>query len=86
MKRLLLLLAAVAALALPTSAPAFHHVFLPGGACGESENSGGGNLTARAALIAAGHSLPLPPVGTAAADHSPNISNTPGVECPAPQK
>jgi hypothetical protein len=78
--------ALLAALALPTSAPAFHHVFLPGGACGESENAGGGNLTARAALIAAGHTLPLPPVGTAAAEHSPNISNTPGVECPAPTK
>ena len=86
MKRILLLIAAALALALPTGAGAFHHVFLPGGPCGESANSGGNNPTAAAALIAAGHSLPLPPVGTPAVEHSGEIEGTPTATCPAPEK
>jgi hypothetical protein len=29
---------------------AFHHAFLPGGACGQSENAGGNNVTATNAI------------------------------------
>jgi hypothetical protein len=86
MKRFVVLALAVAALALPSAAPAFHHVFLPGGPCGTSDNSGGGNPTARQALIDAGQSLPLPPVGTPAVEHSDEITGTPTATCPAPSK
>ena len=89
MRRLLVLAAMLAALALPVNASAFHHVFLPGGACGESENSGGFNPTAVAALIEhnSAQTLPLPPTGTPAAEHSAEITNPPDtVACPAPQK
>ena len=86
MKRLIVLGAGVLALGLPSAAPAFHHVFLPGGPCGESPNSGGNNPTAREALLASGHTLPLPPVGTPAVEHSDEITGTPTATCPAPQK
>jgi hypothetical protein len=86
MKRFVLLSGIVAALAAPTGAGAFHHVFLPGGPCGESANSGGNNPTAVAALVSAGHSLPLPPVGTPAVEHSDEIEGTPTATCPAPSK
>ena len=84
--RIAMLAVAAAALLAPGPASAFHHVFIPGGACGESENSGGNNPTAHDALAAAGLSLPLPPVGTPAVDHSDRISGTPDAECPAPGK
>ncbi len=68
---------------------AFHHAFLPGGACGQSENAGGNNPVATGAIVthnpAQGQALPLPPTGTPAADHSDRITNPPEtVECPAP--
>jgi len=72
-----------------TPAFAFHHAFLPGGACGQSENAGGNNPMATGAIRthnqAQGQTLPLPPTGTPAADHSDRITNPPEtVECPAP--
>lgn len=84
MRKRVTLAVAVVALVAPASASPFHHVFLPGAACGESGNSGGANPTATAALIASGHSLPIAPAGTAAVDHSDRIG--PGAECPAPGK
>ena len=68
---------------------AFHHAFLPGGACGQSENAGGNNPVATGAIVthnpAQGQALPLPPTGTQAAEHSDLITNPPEtVECPAP--
>jgi len=70
---------------------AFHHAFLPGGACGQSENAGGNNPTASSAIKthnpAQGQALPLPPTGTPAAEHSELITNPPQTaECPAPEK
>jgi hypothetical protein len=70
---------------------AFHHAFLPGGACGKSENAGGNNPIATSAIKthnpAQGQTLPLPPTGTPAAEHSGLITNPPQTaECPAPQK
>jgi hypothetical protein len=67
---------------------AFHHAFLPGGACGQSENAGGNNPTATGMLIAhnpaQGQALPLPPTGTPAAVHSERITNPPETtDCPA---
>ena len=90
MKRLIAVAGLLVALAFPASSAAFHHGFLPGGPCGESANSGGGNPTARNAIREhnPAQTLPLPPVGTPAADneHSP-ITNPPArAECPAPQK
>ena len=83
----------VSALMLVTMAApafAFHHVFIPGGACGDENsggNAGGNNATAKAALLASGqHTLPLAPVGTAAVEHSELITDTPTATCPAPQK
>jgi hypothetical protein len=84
MRKWLVSVVATTALAIPASASAFHHVFLPGGACGESANSGGANPTATAALIAAGHKPPIAPAGTAAVEHSDRIGL--GAECPAPAK
>jgi hypothetical protein len=84
--RLVMLFVAAVALLAPVQASANHHVFIPGGPCGESENSGGNNPTMHDALVAAGVGLPLPPVGTAAPDHSDRISNSPDAECPAPGK
>jgi hypothetical protein len=56
---------AVAAAVLVPAAPAFafHHVGVPGSACGNGEWAGGNNPTARQALLDAGHTLPLPPNG-----------------------
>jgi hypothetical protein len=66
MKRLVLLVAALFVLALPTSALAFHHTGLPSTVCaadaaGSPSNDNG---MAKEALLAAGQTLPLPPVGT----------------------
>ena len=84
MRRLLVLAGFVAALALPTSAPAFHHVFVPAPECASAssgDNAGGNNATAKAAIVehnpAQGDALPLPPAGTPGAAHS---SNTPAEE------
>ena len=65
MKRLTLITAALA-LALPAPALEFHHGRLPATAChapaaGSPSNDNG---MAKEALIAAGHTLPLAPVGT----------------------
>lgn len=83
---LALMLAILAAPAL-----AFHHVFLPGGACGQSENAGGNNPTATSAIKAynpaQAQTMPLPPTGTPAAEHSELITNPPQTaEYQAPQK
>ena len=95
MVRLKMLLAVAFASALMLgvmAAPAFafHHAFLPGGACGQSESAGGNNATATGAIVthnpAQGQALPLPPTGTPAAEHSELLTNPPEtVECPAPQ-
>ena len=80
MRRLILIVAIVGALATPAAAPAFHHRFLPAPTCASENsggNAGGANPTARAALLAAGHSLPLPPAGTPGAEHA---ANTPAEE------
>ncbi len=81
MKRILVLVTLVALMMVMTASPAFafHHVFIPGGPCGQSDNSGGvvGNPKRPA---------PLPPVGTAAVEHSERITDTPTATCPAPNK
>jgi hypothetical protein len=72
MKRLVLLLAALFVLALPTSALAFHHTGLPSTFCaadaaGSPSNDNGMAKEAISAAISAGNpalELPLPPVGT----------------------
>ena len=72
MKRLILLLAAVFVLGLPSSALAFHHTGLPSTFCaadaaGSPSNDNGMAKEAIQAAIAAGNpalALPLPPVGT----------------------
>ena len=74
-KRVVVLAAAVAVLALPSAAPAFHHVFLPAPTCAADEsggNAGGNNPRAREALLAAGQTLPLPPFGTPGQQRAPN--------------
>ena len=58
---------------------AFHHVFIPGGPCGQSANSGG-------VVGDPQRTAPLPPVGTAAVEHSERITGTPTASCPAPNK
>ena len=73
---------AVAAAVVVPAAPAFgfHHVGVPGSACGEGPWAGGNNPTARDALLAAGHELPLPPVGV-----TETPQQTPAMErCSAP--
>ena len=75
MRRLILTVAVVGALAAPAAAPAFHHGFVPAPTCASEKsgrNAGGANPTARAALLAAGHTLPLPPAGTPGEEHSAN--------------
>jgi len=78
--RRLTLLTAVLALAVPAPALAFHHGGLPATFChapaaGSPSNDNG---MAKEALLAAGHTLPLPPVGTPGngqgqgAEHCPN--------------
>jgi hypothetical protein len=72
---------------------AFHHLFLPGGLCGQGDNAGGDNPTATAVIKAnnpaqgdEGDELPLPPTGTPAVEHSERIANPPTqAECPATQ-
>jgi hypothetical protein len=66
MKRLLILALLLGSLVLPSSVLAFHHGGLPSTACaaeaaGSPSNNNG---EAKEALIAAGLTLPLPPVGT----------------------
>jgi hypothetical protein len=65
MKRLTLFTAAIA-LALPAPALAFHHTGLPATACHApaAVSPSNDNGMAKEALIAAGQTLPLPPVGT----------------------
>ena len=67
MKRLLLLVALLAALVLPANAPAFHHGGLSSTTCA-NENAGSpsnDNGQAKEALLAHNpHGLPLAPVGT----------------------
>ena len=82
---------AVMLIVMAAPAFAFHHVFLPGGACGQSENAGGNNPTATGAIrthnLAQGEALPLPPTDTPAVEHSERITNPPQTaDCPAPQK
>jgi hypothetical protein len=66
MKRLLILALLLGSLVLPSSVLGFHHGGLPSTACaaeaaGSPSNNNG---EAKEALIAAGLTLPLPPVGT----------------------
>jgi hypothetical protein len=66
MKRLATAIGLVAVLALPAPALAFHHGGLPATFCaadaaGSPSNDNG---MAKEALLAAGRTLPLPPVGT----------------------
>jgi hypothetical protein len=80
MKRLILFFAVALALALPGQALAFHHTGLPATVChapaaGSPSNDNG---QAKEALLGAGLTLPLPPVGTPGdgqgqgGDHCPN--------------
>ena len=67
MKRLLMLIGAVVALAVPTGAAAFHHGGLPATAChaeaaGSPSNDNG--MAKEAINANTPLSLPLPPVGT----------------------
>ncbi|HZO96642.1 MAG TPA: hypothetical protein VFB42_04645 [Gaiellaceae bacterium] len=80
MKRLLVTAAAAAALGIPASASAFHHVAVPADECAPAQaGTPGDNPTAHAAI--ADHNpaqtLPLPPFGT------PGDAATPEA-CPAP--
>jgi hypothetical protein len=66
MKRLLVLALLLGSLVLPSTVLGFHHGGLPSTSCaadaaGSPSNNNG---QAKEALIAAGLSLPLPPVGT----------------------
>jgi hypothetical protein len=68
MRKILLLVVLVAALAVPAAASAFHHIGLPSTACA-NENAGSpsnDNGQAKEALLAhnPAQTLPLPPVGT----------------------
>ncbi len=71
-----------------TPAFAFHHVFIPAAACGESPNAGG---VAEVSGVdehnpVFGVPPPLPPFGTEAVEHSERITGTPTAPCPAPNK
>jgi hypothetical protein len=80
MKRLLVLVFAVLALALPAGAGAFHHLAVPADECAPAQaGTPGDNPTAHAAIAEhnPAQSLPLPPFGT------PGDETTPE-ECPAP--
>jgi hypothetical protein len=80
MKRLFAAAAAAAALAIPASASAFHHVAVPADECATNAAvTPGNNPVAHDALVAAGLTLPLPPFGT------PGDAATPET-CPAPTK
>ena len=65
MRRLTIITAALA-LAVPAPALAFHHTGLPATACHASAavSPSNDNGMAKEALLAAGQTLPLPPVGT----------------------
>jgi hypothetical protein len=78
-RRIVALLAMVVMTVMVVAAPAFafHHVFIPGGPCGQSANSGG-------VVGSPQRPTPLPPFGEPAAVKSPVISNTAFEECPAP--
>lgn len=76
MKRLLILALLLGSLVLPSSVLGFHHGQIPARFCaadaaGSPSNDNG---QAKEALIAAGLSLPLAPVGT------PGLQNTEGAE------
>ncbi len=91
MKRLVITLALVTALVAPAAAQGFHHGFVPGGPCGESTNSGGGNPTAISAIrnrnpAQGGANFPLPPTGTPGADHGQPTNPPERATCPAPNK
>ena len=80
MKRFLALAATCAALAVPASASAFHHVAVPADECAPAQaGTPGDNPTAHAAI--AEHNpaqmLPRPPFGTPGAEATPET-------CPAP--
>ena len=82
MKRFFAALAVAAALIVPTSAYAFHHVAVPADECAPAQaGTPGNNPTAHAAIAEhnPAQTLPLPPFGT------PGDAATPS-ECPAPNK
>jgi hypothetical protein len=82
MKRLLALTTACAALAIPASASAFHHVAVPADECAPAQaGTPGDNATAHEAIATnnPAQTLPLPPFGT------PGDAATPD-SCPAPGK
>ncbi|HET7676749.1 MAG TPA: hypothetical protein VFK38_02775 [Candidatus Limnocylindrales bacterium] len=66
MKRIVLVGALVAGLALPGPALGFHHIGLPATDCHASaaDSPSNNNGTAKEHLLAAGLSLPLAPIGT----------------------
>jgi hypothetical protein len=82
MRRLLALSAAVAALAAPATASAFHHVAVPADECAPTQAGTPGNNPAAHAAIDEhnpAQALPLPPFGTPGDDATP-------ATCPAPDK
>ena len=82
MKRLFALAAAAAALAIPASASAFHHVAVPADECATmAAVTPGNNPTATSALREhnPAQTLPLPPFGTPGDEATPET-------CPAPGK
>jgi hypothetical protein len=66
MKRLLILALLIGSLVLPSTVLGFHHGGLPSTVCAADEagSPSNNNGQAKEALIAAGQTLPLPPVGT----------------------
>jgi hypothetical protein len=82
MKRELAVLATGAALAIPGTASAFHHVAVPADECAPAQaGTPGNNATAHAAIAEhnPAQTLPLPPAGTPGDDATP-------ATCPAPNK
>jgi hypothetical protein len=82
MRRIFVVLASAAALAVPASASAFHHVAVPADECAPAQaGTPGNNPTAHAAIAEhnPAQTLPLPPAGT------PGDQATPAT-CPAPTK
>jgi hypothetical protein len=82
MKRLLVLVFALFALALPAGAGAFHHLAVPADECAPLQAGiPGNNPTAHAAIAEhnPAQTLPLPPFGTPGDEATPE-------ECPAPNK
>jgi hypothetical protein len=82
MRLVFVVLASAAALAVPASASAFHHVAVPADECAPAQaGTPGNNPTAHAAIAEhnPAQALPLPPAGT------PGDQATPAT-CPAPTK